>query len=145
AFLSTSSGIAVSVAGVLSQDVIARRLPGVPAFRVASAAAVTLTLVLTIGSIGLPVANSVELAFAVAASTFFPLLLLGIWWQGITAAGAIAGMLTGGILSTTAVVTTMLGVDLQGWPGAIISQPAACTVQAALIVMYTVSVATRRH
>jgi len=145
AFLSTSSGIAVSVAGVLSQDVIGRRLPGVPAFRVAAAAAVTLTLILTISSIGLPVAKSVELAFAVAASTFFPLLLLGIWWKGVTSSGAIAGMLTGGLLSTGAVLTTLLGIDLSGWPGAIISQPAACTVPAALIVMFAVSVATRRR
>src|SRR5699024_8206003 len=129
------SGIAVSVAGVLSQDVIGHRMPGVPAFRVAAAAAVTLTLVLTISSIGLPVARSVELAFAVAASTFFPLLLLGIWWQGLTAAGAIAGMFAGGVLSTAAVLTTILGINLSGWAGAIASQPAACTVPAALITM----------
>lgn len=145
AFLSTSSGIAVSVAGVLSQDVIGRRLPGVPAFRVAAATAVAVTLVLTISSIGLPVAKSVELAFAVAASTFFPLLFLGIWWKGVTSAGAMAGMLAGGILSTGAVLTTLLGINLSGWPGAIISQPAACTVPVAISVMCAVSVLTRRH
>ena len=34
---------------------------------------------------------SVGLAFAVAASTFCPLLVLGIWWRGLTDRGAAAG------------------------------------------------------
>ena len=41
------------------------------------------------------VARTVGLAFAVAASTFCPLLVLGIWWRGLTDAGAIAGLLVG--------------------------------------------------
>ena len=54
---------------------------GVPA-RAASSAAVLATLLLTLLSPGLRVAHAVELAFAVAASTFCPLLVLGIWWRG---------------------------------------------------------------
>ena len=34
-------------------------------------------------------------AFALAASTFCPLLLLGIWWAGLTARGAAAGLVVG--------------------------------------------------
>ena len=34
-------------------------------------------------------------AFALAASTFCPLLLLGVWWPRLTARGAAAGMLAG--------------------------------------------------
>src|SRR5699024_11939594 len=60
AFLSTSSGIAVSVAGVLSHDVIGGRRPGVPAFRVAAATAVTPTMILAFSSNGLTVADSVK-------------------------------------------------------------------------------------
>ena len=41
----------------------------------------------------LSVARAVGLAFAVAASSFCPLLVLGIWWRGLTAAGAAAGLL----------------------------------------------------
>ena len=41
----------------------------------------------------LSVARAVGLAFAVAASTFCPLLVLGIWWRGLTPAGAVAGLL----------------------------------------------------
>ena len=40
--------------------------------------------------------DAVGLAFAVAASTFCPLLVLGIWWRGLTAVGALAGLLVGG-------------------------------------------------
>ena len=81
----------VSISGVLSQDLLGRRFGGVTGFRIGSAVAVVGTLLLTLGSQGLPVAHAVELAFAVAASTFCPLLLLGIWWRGLTARGAIAG------------------------------------------------------
>ena len=41
--------------------------------------------------------RAVGLAFAVAASTFCPLLVLGIWWRGLTDAGALAGLLVGGV------------------------------------------------
>ncbi len=37
----------------------------------------------------------VGLAFNVAASTFAPIFLLGIWWRGMTEKGAIAGMVVG--------------------------------------------------
>ena len=53
------------------------------------------------------VARTVGLAFAVAASTFCPLLLLGIWWRGLTAPGAVAGLLVGGLGSGVAVVWTI--------------------------------------
>ena len=42
-----------------------------------------------------------------AASTFCPLLVLGIWWRGLTAAGAVAGLLTGGAGSVAAVAWTL--------------------------------------
>ena len=34
-------------------------------------------------------------AFALAASTFCPLFLLGIWWTRLTSRGAAAGMIAG--------------------------------------------------
>jgi cation/acetate symporter len=37
----------------------------------------------------------VALAFGLAAASFFPILVLGIFWKGCTAAGAAAGMITG--------------------------------------------------
>jgi Na+(H+)/acetate symporter ActP len=142
AFLSTSSGLVVSIGGVLGQDVLGRWLDGVAAFRVASSLGALATLGLTLASTGLAVAHAVELAFAVAASTFCPLLLLGIWWRGLTAPGAVAGLLAGGAASTVAVGLTMFGVVGQGWTGALLAQPALVTVPLASGAMIGVSLLT---
>jgi cation/acetate symporter len=75
----------------------------------------------------------------VAASSFCPLLVLGIWWRGLTDAGATAGLLTGGGLATAAVTATIAGVDRHGWAGALLAQPAAWTVPVAFAVMVLVS------
>ena len=44
-------------------------------------------------------ADTVGLAFAVAASTFCPLLVLGVWWRGLSTVGAPAGLVVGGVLA----------------------------------------------
>ncbi|HET8605315.1 MAG TPA: cation acetate symporter [Marmoricola sp.] len=143
AFLSTSSGLVVSVSGVLSQDLGSRWFGGVTSFRLAGVVTALATLLLTVASTGLAVAHAVELAFAVAASTFCPLLLLGIWWRGLTAPGAVAGMAVGGTLSVSAVLTVMLGGAPSGPLGAAISQPALVSVPLAFATMMAVSVLTR--
>jgi Na+(H+)/acetate symporter ActP len=139
AFLSTSSGLTVSVAGVLSQDVLRG---SVRDFRVAAALAVCVPFVLSLFAASLNVADVVGLAFAVAASSFCPLLLLGIWWRRLTDAGATSGLLTGGGLATAAVAATIAGVDRDGWSGALLAQPAAWTVPIAFAVMVLVSLRT---
>ena len=146
AFLSTSTGLVVSVAGVLSQDLLrpgAGHRHGIRTFRVATVIAVAVGVVLTFWSANVPVAHAVELAFAVAASTFCPLLVLGIWWRGLTAVGAVAGLVVGGGLSGSAVVATTFGVDRGDWLGVIISQPAAVTVPTAFATMVVGSLLTR--
>jgi len=87
----------------------------------------------------LDVSQVVGLAFAVAASTFCPLLVLGIWWRKLTDIGALAGVLAGGALSLTAVLITVFGGELSGWPGVLLAQPAAWTVPVAFAVMVLVS------
>ena len=54
------------------------------------------------------IAMMVGWAFAIAAASYFPLLLLGSWWRGLTMSGAAVGMLTGGLLSLCAIVGSML-------------------------------------
>ncbi len=137
AFLSTSSGLLVSVAGVLSTDVIGRG--SISAFRRAAAVAGIVPLVLALQVVSLDVSVVVGLAFAVAASTFCPLLVLGIWWRGLTDAGAAAGLLAGGLLSSGAVLVTVLGGARAGWLGVLLAQPAALTVPVAFLVMVVVS------
>jgi len=90
-------------------------------------------------------------AFAIAAASYFPLLLLGSWWRGLTRYGAAVGMLSGGLLSLTAIVCSML-IDKQvvGWKldpflRSLMEQPAIWGVPLALSVMVVVSRATARH
>jgi cation/acetate symporter len=111
-------------------------------FRLAAALAICVPFVLSLGASSLAVADVVGLAFAVAASSFCPLLVLGIWWRGLTDVGATAGLLAGGSLATAAVSATIAGVDRDGWAGALLAQPAAWTVPIAFAVMVLVSLAT---
>lgn len=146
AFLSTSSGLTISVAGVLSQDIIGRRVPNpVRAFRLGASLALIVPVTLALYSPSLGIADVVGLAFAVAASSFCPLLVLGIWWSRLTDAGAIAGLVTGGGLSTLAVLGTILWSPEAGWWGPFLAQPAAWTMPLAFLVMVAVSLATPRR
>ncbi|HET8661024.1 MAG TPA: cation acetate symporter [Micromonosporaceae bacterium] len=141
AFLSSSSGLLTSVAGVISTDVLGRG--SVRDFRVGAVAAGMMALVLALNVSGLDVSRVVGLAFAVAASSFCPLLVLGIWWRGLTDVGAAAGILVGGGAAVTAVLVTVLGPPLSGWGGVLVAQPAAWSVPLAFSVMIAVSLGTR--
>ncbi len=139
AFLSTSSGLLVSTAGVLVQDVLRGTVRD---FRRAAVVAAAVALALALAASSLPIGQVVGLAFAMAASTFCPLLVLGIWWRGLTPPGAAAGLIVGGGLSTAAVLSTLTGLADRGWPAALLAQPAAWTVPTAFAVMVAVSWAT---
>ncbi|MGO4385220.1 sodium/solute symporter [Specibacter sp. RAF43] len=138
AFLSTTSGLVVSLAGVISQDLLGGSVRG---FRIAAVAAVIVPLGVALLTDSLGLAGSVGLVFAFTASTVCPLLLLGIWWRGLTDAGAIAGMLTGGVLCGAAIILgARVGVE-SPWHD-LLTQPAAWTVPAAFLSMVLVSLAT---
>jgi cation/acetate symporter len=143
AFLSTSSGLTMSIAGVVGQGLARGRLSTVTALRLAAAGCVLVPLGLALSAERIPVASSVTFAFALAASTFCPLLVLGIWWRGLTARGAIAGLLGGGTCASTASVVTIAGSP-DGWFGALMSQPAAWSVPVGFGLMIGVSLLTRR-
>jgi cation/acetate symporter len=141
AFLSTSSGLLVSVAGALSHDLMQG---GVTSFRWCAIAAGTIatTAALLINRFSL--ALLVGWAFAIAASSFCPLMVLGIWWQRLTRIGAAAGMVVGGGSCLAAIVATMLGAADRGWGAVLLGQPAIWTVPLAFAVMIVVSLATKR-
>jgi cation/acetate symporter len=151
AFLSTASGLAVAISGVLTQDVTGRLLGPRPdgttrsvisEFRVSAVIAVTIPVMASLVVDDIGVAHTVGLAFAVAASTFCPLLVLGIWWRGLTPAGAIAGLVAGGLASGGAAMLHLVGIDPAGWGGALLHFPAAWCVPLAFTVMILVSLAT---
>ncbi|MET0493995.1 MAG: cation acetate symporter [Actinoplanes sp.] len=146
AFLSTSSGLLTSVAGVVFTDILhADRGGSVRDFRVATVLAAIVPMVLSIYVSNMDVSRVVGLAFAVAASSFCPLLVLGIWWRGLTDVGAIAGVLAGGGAAMAAVLLTVLGPPLTGWPAQLVGQPAAWTVPLAFLVMVAGSLLTKRR
>ncbi len=61
------------------------------------------------------VATMVTWAFAVAGSALTPVFVLAIWWRGTTAAGAVAGMVTGTALAVAMFVTgTVADLPLVG-------------------------------
>jgi Na+(H+)/acetate symporter ActP len=142
AFLSTSSGLVVSVAGVVSTDI----MPGkVRDFRWATVftglVAIGLALLLPRSDASLTVAMS----FALAASTFCPLLVLGIWWRGLTWVGAVCGLVVGGGMVITAQVISVVSSYTGRWAPAVFTQPALITVPIAFTIMIVVSKATRRR
>jgi cation/acetate symporter len=143
AFLSTASGLLVSVAGVLSTDVLGRG--SVRDFRRAALIAGLVPLALALQVSGLDVSQVVGLAFAVAASSFCPLLVLGIWWRGLTDVGAAAGLAVGGGAAVSAVLVAVLGPDLTGWPATLVAQPAAWSVPLAFATMIAVSLVTQHR
>jgi len=142
AFLSTSSGLVVSVAGVLFTDVLKGRLRS---FTLATLIAGTVPMVLALFASRLNLAQTVVLAFAVAASTFCPLLVLGIWWRGLTDRGAIAGVAVGGALSAVSVMLSLFDVGATGWVSALLIRPAAISAPAAFLTMIVVSKLTRKR
>ncbi|MEU2183828.1 cation acetate symporter [Streptomyces thermolilacinus] len=143
AFLSTASGLTMSVAGVLSQDVLPSR--GVRHFRLATPLAMGVPLALSLVATNVPVADAVGLAFAVSASSFCPLLVLGIWWRRLTPPGAVAGLLAGGGAALTAVMATRAGLAPDGWPHTLMAWPAVWSVPLGFLTMVGVSLATPRR
>ncbi|MFD5657485.1 sodium/solute symporter [Streptomyces hirsutus] len=140
AFLSTASGLTMAVAGVITQDVLPSR--GVRHFRLGTVLAMAVPLLASILVGGLPVADAVGLAFAVSASSFCPLLVLGIWWRRLTPPGAAAGMLAGGGSAFLAVAATMAGYPGQGVWYALLAWPALWSVPVGFLTMILVSLAT---
>ena len=140
AFLATSSGLLVSIAGALATDVLRGRVRD---FRVAAVIGGLIPIPLSLLVSDLELSRTVGLAFAVAASTLCPLLVLGIWWRGLTATGAVCGLAVGGMVCGGAVLVAITGaVDedaLGGWPAVMIGYPAAVSVPVAFATMILVS------
>jgi cation/acetate symporter len=109
AAISTAAGLLLVIAAAVSHDLVKAIL--VPRLseraELAWARGAATVAVAIAGWFGIHppgfVAHVVALAFGLAASSFFPVLVAGIFWRRATKEGAIAGMLTG-ILFTAAYI-----------------------------------------
>jgi cation/acetate symporter len=115
AFMSTFSGLLVSMTGAMAHDVYGRMLnpkataeQRLKAFKVAA---------VVIGGIAILLGTQVELldinfmvgqAFAIAAASYFPFLFMCAWWRKLTMKGAATGMLTGGLLALGGITLTSI-------------------------------------
>ncbi|MFC4944159.1 cation acetate symporter [Pseudonocardia sp. GCM10023141] len=141
AFLATSLGLVLALSGAVSHDL----LPGttVRRLRFTTLGAAAVGVLLALPAVHLDVGVLVTSAFAVAASTFCPLLVLGIWWSRLTARGAVAGIVAGLAGSAGGI-----GVDLflgspSGLASILLGQPALWTVPLAFATMVLVSLRGR--
>ena len=95
------------------------------------------------------IAMMVGWAFAIAACSYFPLLLLGSWWRGLTKFGAGCGMLGGGTLALMAIITSMLldkkilTFSVSPLARSLMEQPAIWGVPLSVGLMIVVSLLTR--
>jgi Na+(H+)/acetate symporter ActP len=113
AFMSTFSGLLVSMTGALAHDVYGRILrPKSTAderMRMFKYCAVLIgATAVTLGCFVEPLEINfmVGQAFAIAAASYFPLLFMSVWWRGLTMKGAAAGMLVGGFTAVVAISLT---------------------------------------
>ena len=96
-------------------------------------------------------------AFAIAATSYFPLLFLSTWWRGITMKGAAIGMLVGGTFSLVVIASTMFADQAQ-WAKPLADfyavhpllrilaeQPAIWALPLALFLMIFISKLTRKN
>jgi len=101
AALSTAAGLLLVISSSVSHDIFKSiyrpSMSEKEELKVARIAAAGAVLVAGYFGINKPafVAQTVAFAFGLAASSFFPILLLGIFWKRTTKEGAIAGMISG--------------------------------------------------
>jgi cation/acetate symporter len=136
AFLATSLGLLLAVSGAVAHDLIPATLRRLRLTPLVAAAVVAL---LALPAARIDVGALVTSAFAVAASTFCPLLVLGIWWRRLTVQGALVGMAVG-LVSSAGVMAAGLVAGLDpGVPALLLAQPALWSVPLAFTTMVVVS------
>ncbi|MFY7881218.1 MAG: sodium:solute symporter family transporter [Fimbriimonas sp.] len=158
AFMSTFSGLLVSMSGAFAHDIYGRILrpessneSRLKAFKVAAVVVGIVSMLLGLLVESFDIAMMVGWAFAIGAASYFPLLLLGSWWRGLTAKGAASGMLIGGFSSLAAIVTTMLvdmkaiSLDLSPLARSLMEQPAIWGVPLSMGIMFVVSKLTHKE
>ena len=148
--LAVVSGLALAGASAISHDLYARVIKKGKAteaseIRVSRMATIGLGIVAILLGIAFEkqnVAFMVGLAFGVAAAGNFPVLIMSMYWKGLTTRGAIVGGY-GGLISAVAfvVLSKAVWVDVLGNKAAIFpySQPALFAMPIAFLLIYIFS------
>ncbi|MBI4657320.1 MAG: cation acetate symporter [Verrucomicrobia bacterium] len=162
AFMSTFSGLLVSMTGALAHDVYGRMLrpnstpqQRLRMFRWSAVMLGAGSIVAGMQVEPFQINFMVGQAFAIAAASYFPLLFMSSWWRGMTMKGAAAGMMAGGLSAVTAISLTSFS-DLKWLPldsfwaahpllRILCEQPALWTVPLAIALMVAVSKLTRKE
>jgi len=162
AFMSTFSGLLVSMTGAVAHDIYGRilRPQATPAqrlrmFKFAAIGIGGISILLGCQVEALQINFMVGQAFAIAAASYFPLLFMSVWWRGMTMKGAAVGMLGGGVAAlfcTTIInLSDLKMVSMTAFWTAnpliriLCEQPAIWTVPLAIVLMIVVSKATARE
>jgi cation/acetate symporter len=160
AFMSTFSGLLVSMSSALAHDIYGRMLKPasspeerLKAFKWAAVIIGVVSVVLGTQVEKLNINYLVGQAFAIAAASYFPLLFMSVWWRGMTMRGAATGMLVGGLLALGSIFLTTLS-DVYGFTTLadfwvahpllriLCEQPAIWAVPLSITLMIVVSKAT---
>lgn len=173
AFMSTFSGLLVSMTSALAHDVYGRMIR--PQSSPEQRMKMFKWCAILVGGVSVLLGAMVEpleinfmvgQAFAIAAASYFPLLFMSVWWRGMTMKGAATGMLTGGLCalfsaalvnaSTLALDKGPMGKLFAGFSGIndfwvahpllriLAEQPAIWSVPLSIGLMIVVSKATRK-
>jgi len=160
AFMSTFSGLLVSMSSALAHDIYGRMLKPDSSPEQRLTAFKWSAVIIGVVSVGLGtqveklnINYLVGQAFAIAAASYFPLLFMSVWWRGMTMKGAATGMLVGGLLALGSIFLTTLS-DVYGFAGLadfwvahpllriLCEQPAIWAVPLSITLMIVVSKAT---
>ncbi|UDM52748.1 cation/acetate symporter ActP [Cupriavidus sp. MP-37] len=148
--LAVVSGLTLAGASAISHDIYANVLRRGTATEVAEIAVTkratlvigVVAVLLGIGFRGQNLAFLVALAFNVAASANFPVLVLSMYWRGLTSRGAVWGVAAGLVSSVMLVILSpAVWKNVLGHPAAVFpyDHPALFTVPFAFLVAYLCS------
>jgi cation/acetate symporter len=151
--LAVLAGLAIAASGAIAHDLytnVIKRGDVAPerqlwVGRAVGVGIAVVAILLALGAKDLNIAFLANVAFAIAASTTMPVLLLTIYWRRFNSTGATAGLI-GGL--TVALVLVLLGPDVLGKDDAIfpLSIPAIVSVPAGFLCAWLGTLAGRgRH
>lgn len=153
--LAVTAGLGIAGAAALSHDLLLRTFQSqrsssrIELFlgRASGVILIIVALWLTVVFRGQNLAFLSAAALALAASANFPVLLLAIFYKRFTAAGAIAGMVCGSLLTVVLIVASpLVQVGVLGHSTALfpLRNPGIVAIPVAFIMSITVSLATKR-